>query len=291
LLQHVCLKRLHVFESRDHAFRDDEVLQENVILHSIKGVPQQPTVCISQSRTPDDPAETQREVPFEHVLRPGDPQAFIHFVPDENGHALADAMCALPCTLDELGLCVSTGRVVDFRARQWLRAEPASETVPLIYPTHFNNGIIRWPKLGNKKPNAIVHDPESAELMVPAGVYVLVKRFSAKEERRRVVAAVFDDHLIKCNFVGFENHLNYFHAQGSPLDRTLAWGLFAFLNSSPLDAYFRQFNGHTQVNATDLRSLRYPSKGDLIDLGMRMRETPTVQDAVDAIVSVIIKVR
>ena len=42
LLQHVNLTQVHVFEARDHAFRDDEVLQENVILHAVKGVSQQP---------------------------------------------------------------------------------------------------------------------------------------------------------------------------------------------------------------------------------------------------------
>lgn len=290
LLQHVSLKRLHVFEARDHAFRDDDVLQENVILHALKSVQQQPTVCISQSRTPDDRTVVQRDVPFESVIRRGDPEAFIHLVPDDGGHALAEAMRALPSTLEELGVCVSTGRVVDFRARQWLRAEPTSETVPLIYPTHFDSGIIRWPKLGNKKPNAIVHNLDSKELLVPAGVYVLVKRFSAKEERRRVVAAIFDDRLVQCKVVGFENHLNYFHAQGSPLERTLAWGLFAFLNSTPLDTYFRQFNGHTQVNATDLRSLRYPKRNELIDLGQRMQETLPTQGTVDVLIAEIIKV-
>ena len=33
----VTLKKIHIFESREEAFRDDEVLQENVILHAIKG--------------------------------------------------------------------------------------------------------------------------------------------------------------------------------------------------------------------------------------------------------------
>lgn len=284
-LRQVNLTQLHVFEARDSAFRDDEVLQENVILHAVKGVPQQPRVRVSQSRTPDDPIGVERNVPFEHVVRPGDSQVFIHLVPDDDGHALAEAMEMLPCTLDDLRLCVSTGRVVDFRASRWLRAEPTSETVPLIYPTHFDNGLVRWPKVDTKKPHAIVYNPDSASLMVPAGVYVLVRRFSAKEERRRVVAAVFDPALVPCETVGFENHLNYFHERGAPLDRTFAWGLSMFLNCSPLDTYFRQFNGHTQVNATDLRSLRYPKRDTLIALGRRVQGTLPVQNDLDALVA------
>jgi len=291
LLRYVNLTRFHVFEARNYAFRDDEVLQENVILHAVKGVPQQPLVCVSQSCRPDEPIDLQRNVPFERVVRPGDSQVFIHLVPDDDGQALAEVMEMLPCTLDELKLCVSTGRVVDFRARQWLRAESKSGTVPLIYPTHFDNGLVCWPKADTKKPNAIVYNTDSAPLMLPAGTYVLVRRFSAKEERRRVVAAVFDPEFVPCEVVGFENHLNYFHERGAPLDRTLAWGLSAFLNCSPLDIYFRQFNGHTQVNATDLRSLRYPTRDVLTALGRRVQGMLPAQDELDALVADIVKVR
>lgn len=91
------------------------------------------------------------------VVRPGDSQVFIHLVPDDDGHVLAEAMEMLPCTLDELKLCISTGRVVDFRAHQWLRAEPTVATVPLVYLTHFDSGRIRWPKTDTKKPNAVVN--------------------------------------------------------------------------------------------------------------------------------------
>jgi len=289
LLRHVSLTRVHVFEARDYAFRDDEVLQENVILRALKGVPQQRTVSISQSRTPDDSRGVQREAPFECVVRPGDSQAFIHLVPDDAGHALAQAIETLPCGLEDLGLCVSTGRIVDFRAHEWLQNEPTLGTVPLIYPTHFDAGVIRWPKPGSKKPNAIAHTPTSAALLIPAGVYVLVKRFSAKEERRRIMAAVFDPRLVPCEMVGFENHLNYFHDRGSPLDGAFAWGLSAFLNWSTLDTYVRQFNGHTQVNATDLRSLRYPTRATLSALGHRMQETLPPQDVLDAVVTQTLK--
>jgi adenine-specific DNA-methyltransferase len=285
LLNSVNLKRVHVFESRDNAFRDDDVLQENVILHGEKANRQEPTVKISWSRTPEDKDIVGRTVPFRRVVRPSDAQAFIHLVPDIKGQALADAMERLPCVLEDLGLAVSTGRVVDFRARNWLRAQPSAGTVPLIYPTHFDGGLIQWPKPTTKKANAIIYSTNTVALMVPSGVYVLVKRFSAKEERRRVVAAVFDDRIVSCQAVGFENHLNYFHERGGPLSRTLAWGLSAFLNCSPLDTYFRQFNGHTQVNAADLRALRYPTRAALIELGRTVGSALQSQDALDAVVA------
>jgi len=144
---------------------------------------------------------------------------------------------------------------------------------------------VQWPKPNLKKPNAIEYNDASASLMVPGGVYVLVRRFSAKEERRRVVAAIFDPEIVPCEVVGFENHINYFHEHGAALDRNLARGLSVFLNSTPLDSYFRQFNGHTQVNATDLRSLRYPTRDALVKLGQRVGQILPAQGVIDSIVA------
>jgi len=62
----------------------------------------------------------------------------------------------------------------------------------------------------------------------------------------------------------------------------LARGLAAFLNSTVADSYFRQFNGHTQVNATDLRSFRYPSVAQLATIG-RQIGTDWEQLEVDAV--------
>lgn len=284
LLKQMNLVRLHLFDSRTDAFRDDEVLQENVILHAVKGEPQAPTVTIARSETPDDPAPTLHELPFDRVVRPGDRERFLHLVPDADGRELAETMGQLPAKLADLGLEVSTGRVVDFRARSLLRESPGPDTVPLIYPLHFREGRITWPQPGARKPNAILEAAEREGLLIPAGVYVLVRRFSSKEERRRVVAALFDPEDVPCERVAFENHLNYFHAGGRPLERELALGLVAFLNSARVDTLFRQFNGHTQVNATDLRSLRYPSRATLVALGRATSAEPLGSARLDPLV-------
>ncbi|HID28928.1 MAG TPA: hypothetical protein EYP19_02860 [Desulfobacterales bacterium] len=119
--------------------------------------------------------------------------------------------------------------------------------------------------------------------MIPTGYYVLTKRFSTKEEPRRVVAAIYDPNKIEAPFVGFENHLNYFHANGMGLSANFAKGLALYLNSSLFDRYFRLFSGHTQVNATDLRKMRYPSREQLLRLGGRVRQRMPNQEMVDAI--------
>lgn|GEM_PF-3065027 len=62
---------------------------------------------------------------------------------------------------------------------------------------------------------------------------------------------------------GFENHISYFHVKGAGLPERLVVRLARYLNSQAVDTYFRTFSGHTQVNATDLRNLHYPSLAQL----------------------------
>lgn len=283
-LSEMAFRRLHVFESRQQAFRDDDVLQETVIFHAVKHPSPPERVLITSSAGPGDEDIAWREVPFAHVVHPGDPQVFIRVLHDEIENDIAERMAGFESSLRDLGLSVSTGRVVEFRAKEHLRHELDPTAVPLIYPTHFANGGVRWPKPDGKKPNAIVHCEATNAALVPVGNYVLVKRFSSKEEKRRVVATVFEPTHVSGDLVGFENHLNYFHHKGSDLDLAMARGLAAFLNSSLVDSYFRQFNGHTQVNATDLRSLPYPTAGELRELGRVSGIGALTQDELDVLI-------
>ena len=281
LLDTLSIKRIHVYESRQVAFKEDEVLQENVIFHGIRESDGRGTVTISSTTGPDDEAPVLREVLYSELVRPGDPEYFVHIVPDELGASVAEQLGRLHWSLPEHGIQVSTGRVVDFRATKLLRAFPDATTAPLIYPLNFESGYIEWPKTGARKSQALALLPGSDELLIPKGTYVLVKRFSAKEETRRVVAAIYDPGRVPAERVGFENHLNYFHRNGGGLPITLAKGLAAFLNSTLVDLYFRQFSGHTQVNAADLRNLKYPTRSQLEALGSRIGDRFPDQSTID----------
>jgi adenine-specific DNA-methyltransferase len=273
LLETLGLRRVHVFDARDLAFADSEVLQENVIFSGVRG--RQPaSIVVSSSRSVSH-AVRERVVPYSEVVRPDDPQGFLYITVDERAAAHARQMSALPSTLSDNDLKVCTGPVVDFRSKDYLRSDPEPGTVPLIYPAHLRGRSLTWPIPNCRKPNAIVRGEATERLLMPAGVYVVVKRFSAKEEPRRVVATVIRPADLSAEVFGFENHLNVFHRRGMGLPEHLAVGLAAFLNTTVVDEYFRQFNGHTQVNATDLRSLRYPTTAQLVALGKEARCRPT----------------
>jgi adenine-specific DNA-methyltransferase len=283
-LSSMSLRRIHVFESRSAAFSHDSVLQENIILHAVKSREKPTHVEVSTSSGETGSKIVSRKCNYDEVVDPEDPQAFIHFVSDNAGRGIRDGISRLRSSISDIGMAVSTGRVVDFRAAEFLRTGRHSNTVPLIRPCHFNGFFAQWPAIKERKPCAILDAQATHELLVPRGYYVLVKRFSAKEERRRIVACVYDPTLIESETVGFENHLNYFHANGRSLGRFLALGLSAFLNSTSVDVYFRQFSGHTQVNATDLRSIPYPPRAKLVALGRKVVQIPFDQAALDKIV-------
>jgi adenine-specific DNA-methyltransferase len=283
LLTMIDLQQVHIFKSRKEAFADDSVLQENLIIHGIKGKEHSKHITISITKGLDFKNAVQREIARERVIIPGDSDVFIHLVDDDEGQRAMDWMSQFQTSLAKLGLEVSTGRVVDFRAFQYLRYSTTAETVPLIHPFNFKNGFVSWPVINRKKPNAILMCNETRDLMIKSKYYVLTKRFSSNEQRRRIVSAVFDPARISAQFVGLENHLNYFHAIGDGMHPDLAKGLSAFLNCSQLDRYFRVFSGHTQVNATDLRKLFYPFKEQLKKIGRRIGDSMPDQMTIDSI--------
>lgn len=278
------LRRMHLFNSRTTSFREDDVLQENIIIYSVKAKEKTDTVVISSSDSALDDYISVKDVKSDSVISPNDPEAFIHIIPDEIGSRIAEKMSFFKSKLEDLGLEVSTGKIVDFRATEFLRERPSTNTVPLIHPANLRDGFVKWPLESLKKPAYVAIDKETKALLVAKGNYVLVKRFSTNEEKKRIVASVFEADRFQHPLIGFENRVNYFHENGKGMDIDLAKGLTTYLNSTLVDSFFRQFNGHTQVNATDLRNLYYPSRDQLKTLGRQIANIFPEQRQLDAIV-------
>lgn len=269
LLAQMAIQQIHIFESRIHAFKDDAVLQENIILHATK-TQRQGSVVLSTSKSIDLVHTQRRTVEFQEIVKPNDEEFFIHIAVNNDDQRFARRMGDLPCTLKELGIDVSTGPIVDFRLKEYLRRAPEPNTIPLIYPEHCMNGFVVWPLANSRKPNAIADAAPVQKWLYSNGHYTLLRRLSSKEERRRVVASIYEPYGVPGEKVGFENHLNVFHQGRQGLTPDLARGLAVYLNSTFYDTCFRQFNGNTQVNVKDLYNLRYPDLPTLEELGKRV---------------------
>lgn len=281
ILERAAICHMHLFDSRSKAFKDDEVLQENIIIRLAQGGQQGP-VRVSTS-TDDSFADlATHEHPFDRIVFPDDPERFIHVPtsPEQNAIELSPA---IRYTLADLGIKVSTGPVVDFRLKAHLRDMPGPGTVPLLYPGHFSSSGTTWPSEGMKKPNAVVFSSDTEKWLYPNGFYCVVRRFSSKEEKRRISASVVEPGAFgAAPMLGFENHLNVFHENKHGLPEPLARGLAVFLNTTAVDAHFRRFSGHTQVNATDIKLMKFPSRDALIQLGMwAIQQGALTQDQID----------
>lgn len=285
LLDSVTIDRIHTFESRSTVFADNGVLQENVVLAATRGGDND-KVRITMSRDHTDVA-SEYLLAYGDLVVPGDPNGFIRVVTSAHDTAVAERMVSLPATLHSMGLQVSTGRVVDFRARENLRDEPIASDHPLIYPGNLKGGLVEWPRSIRKAQGFRALQDEDRKALMPSGHYVVVKRFSAKEERRRIVSSLWDPARNGAQDVAFENHLNVLHRAGCGLDRELGWGLCLWLNGSLVDRFFRTFSGHTQVNAADLRSLRFPDEQTLRSLAREADALPVQSDLDDLIDRVI----
>ncbi len=284
LLTELAISDIHTYHSRTKTFRADNILQENIILGANKSR-KRVNVTITSSDSPLDEDVSVEVLQPDELVSKSDRNLILHLFKNSFDRQINRIVGKLECTLDDLQVSVSTGRVVEFRARKFLRSPHDAGSVPLLLPAHSVNGFIKWPLRHIKKPAAIEASERSKKLVVKNACYVIVKRFSSKEQRKRLSAAVLIPGTLSYSEIGIENHLNYLHMNGSGLPLDLAKGLAVYLNSSFADQYFRLFSGHTQVNANDLRLMKYPSSAALIRFGNRIDDSLPSQECIDSIVA------
>ena len=271
--QRVAPAAIHLFESRKDVFKNQTVLQENLIFtgrrRSEGESVDESQVLVSHSRAAHDLASRRcLLVGLDAVLDPASENRELSIPVCQEDLELAQAVRTWPNTLHSLGLEISTGPVVPFRATSFLMPDANGPSrVPLLWMQHVRPMRTQWPSTGTRKPQWVEVTSESMKLLVEDATYVLMRRFSAKEEKRRLVAAPLIQGALNANVVGLENHLNYIRGVSRELDEELAYGLSALFNSTFLDRYFRISNGNTQVSATELRAMPLPAERDIRSIG------------------------
>jgi len=267
------LERVHVFESRREAFKDDDVLQENVIVRYRKGGTAPVGVEISSSASPATLAEAKvRVLPRALVELPDDPQRLVLLPATPDQERVVRTVRGWSASLRSMGLRISTGPVVAFRSDAMVVTPNGEPVVPMLWMQHVHPGVVRWPiGEGMRKPEYILATA-GPKLLVSNATYVLLRRFSAKEEARRLTAAVLHAGALPGDVIGLENHLNFIHRPGGAIDTEEALGLAALLSSTLVDDYFRVANGNTQVNATDIEGMPFPEAGTIRRLGAAVAE-------------------
>ena len=277
------LESIHVFDSRRDAFKDQGVLQENIIVKYRKQRRRPAVVMVSSSSGAHDLDNRRHHlVPYSLLLQPGDPLAVLHLPASADDLQVLRGCGEWTSSLHDYGLEISTGPVIPFRATEELVSKPNGEAlVPLLWMQHVRATGVSWPLGNGFRKQEYIRAAAPEKLLVPNRTYILLRRFSAKEEERRLTAAILKEGALPGAVIGLENHLNFIHRPAGFIDMEEATGLAALLNSSLLDRYFRIVNGNTQVNATEIRAMPLPQWALTVEIGRRLtRESSRAVDEV-----------
>lgn len=278
--ERMVLRRIHLFESRKDTFRDANVLQESVITVTQRSDEPCKVTSISTSFGSQIPRSPPRfEVSASLVLDRSDPEMIVRVPESHEDLQILSVIEAWPKRFSDHGLRVSTGPVVMFRARQFLlEALRGSQTVPLLLVHNIRAFHTIWPVKRGRKPTAFRACESSRRLLLPWRNYLLLRRFSAKEERRRLTASCLLAKEALRPFVALENHINYVYHAARDLTVEEVYGLAALFNSALFDRYFRTISGNTQVNATELRIMPFPGLRTIARIGQGVIALPSPGD-------------
>ena len=266
---------IHLFDSRRDAFSRDEILQENVILlaqrlgHWAKQ-PCRAFVKISSSiGTRDLSNPNKRNIALASILDLSSKDKVLRIPTTDRDDLVSHIVQSWEGDLHTYELEISTGPVVPFRAASLVSksGKVPNTHAPLIWMQNVTAMKVKWPISARGKEQYIIVNPTSMSLLVADRNYVLLRRFSSKEQKRRLTAAPLRTGKLNSPIIGLENHLNYIHRPRGSLSEEEAYGLATLLNSNLLDTYFRTCNGNTQVSATELRAMPLPPLEDIIEIG------------------------
>jgi adenine-specific DNA-methyltransferase len=283
----VSISNIHIFESRNKMFKNDNVLQENIILRATKKTNSEIKITVSEC---DKGLNNPKEKVFKtNSLIDLNSKDKILFIPsNDNETNTIEIFKKWQNTLNDFNIQISTGPVVAFRCTEFLKAEGVinGSLSPLIWLHNIKEMEFVYPLQKGKKPSLIVNSEESRKVLLKNKNYILLRRFSSKDDKSRLVCCPFFSSNFETEMVGFENHLNYIHRPNGDLSENEIWGISALYNSSLFDTYFRTFNGNTQVGATELKQIKMPPLNDIILIGNKIKEfnNPDKQ-AIDTIVN------
>ena len=174
--------------------------------------------------------------------------------------------------LNKYHIQISTGPVVAFRAKESLEEKFGAEVAPLYWLHNVTKMVAIHPiDIEDKNKEQFIRiDKKTISTLLPNKNYVLLRRFSSKDDNSRLIAAPYFGNVAICPYVGIENKLNYIYRPKGHLNRMEVIGIAALLNSTLFDNYFRTFNGNVNVSATELREMPMPPLEVIENIGKKL---------------------
>jgi len=272
--RNVQICNIHLFQSRKDAFSRDKVLQETIIIKGKKRPRIETTGEIELSSSGGLADISSRKVvryKEEYLIDFKSKDRILHLPIDDLEGEILNLFKSWDGSLEKYNLKVSTGPIVAFRVKDKISdtgIPPLS--VPLLWLHNITRMKVDWPVWREDKGQFIENSLVTVKLLVPNKNYVLMRRFSAKDDKYRLVAAPHFYTMGSTEKIGIENKLNYIYRPNGHLLRKEILGLCALLNSSIFDNYFRIFNGNINVSATELRAMPLPPLEIIYEIGEKL---------------------
>jgi len=267
------LDKVHLFVSRKDTFSRDKVLQETVIIKGTRRVDLDQTshVEISSSgglKDLKDPAI--KSFPKKDIIDLSSSEKILYLPTNAFEESVLDVFRNWSGNLSKYNIKISTGPVVAFRSWNYIRNKFDNGTIqlaPLFWLHNVKQMVLEWPIIRPQKGQYVIIEDKSKSILIPNKNYILLRRFSSKDDKNRLVAAPYFCNYIKSDYIGVENKVNYIYRPDGHLERNEVVGLCALFNSNLFDAYFRIFNGNVNVSATELRSMSLPPLEIIQEIG------------------------
>lgn len=268
----ITLDKVHLFVSRKETFIKDKVLQETVIIKGIRKDrvnPNHPVTVYSSNGLKDIKSPQTKLFPQCELIDLNSNEKILYIPTNNREEAILEIFKSWSGTLNRYNIQISTGPVVSFRAWDFIKENNESDIrlAPLFWLHNVKQMALEWPLTIEDKGQYIAVLNESKPLLIPNKNYVLLRRFSAKDDKTRLIAAPYFGNFITAEYIGVENKVNYIYRPKGHLDRNEVMGLCALLNSKLFDSYFRIFNGNVNVSATELREIPLPPIKEIRGIG------------------------
>jgi len=291
ILEQSSLDLLHIFKHRNKVFKDEfsSVLQENVICLFTTGQ-QKPFIKLRTSECSSTLENLKEDSLESNLLIDSSNDHKMIRIPESTEQLKALEFAErLSEDFESAGYRISTGPVVEHRTRNFITNDVLSlSVVPLYRPHNVTPMVAKWD--GSHRKDVVFMLTEGyGKHTLDNSNYVILKRFTSKDEKRRLVAGVHLKAMHDTDIIGFGNKTNYIRLREGSLSAKEAFGLAAVFNTSFMENYFRCISGNTQVNATEIRVMKFPTREQVVEIGKQWSvDKPSNQQDIDKLVDFVL---
>lgn len=269
----VCLKFVHLFNTRKDTFARDNVLQETIIIKCDQDKAYNDEVVISYSYGLNDLRNTiKQRYPLLDIIDMNSSEKILFLPINESENKTLNLFKSWTGSLNAYNIQISTGPVVAYRSQEYISEKNScsNKYTPLYWLHNVVKMLVEHPMCKERKGQYILVSDNTKSILLPNKNYIFLRRFSSKDDNSRLIAAPYFGNMTQYPVVGVENKLNYIYRPKGHLSRFEIMGLAALLNSKLFDTYFRTFNGNINVSATELRNMQLPPIEIIQEIGKEL---------------------